>query len=159
MKENPRRTVLSLLVPVFIAAALAVFMSTTVRCIVVSANEDRIIYTTVASDGDDVTISHNNSIYDAPVIEHLKVRGGRFSLMEVVTGSQGVMEYYGIADSSPRGEWPRIRVFSTGERNFSLNVNGAPVDAFKKQKNTHFIIEIKKIYLYRFVLLKMHLFI
>lgn len=160
MKEDLRKRALLLLTAAcFIAAILTVSMLTTVRCIVVSTHDGRTIFAAAASDGDDVIISHNNSIYDAPVDEHLEVRGGCFSLTKVVTDSQGVMEYYGIADGNPRGEWPVIRVFSTGERNFSLKIKGIPVDTFKKQKDTHFIIEMKKLPFYRFALLKLHLFI
>ena len=160
MKDNLRRRALFLpAAACIIAAILTASMLTTISCIVVRADGDRVVYTAAASEGDAVIISHNNSIYDAPVDEHLEVRGGCFSLTKVVTDSQGVMEYYGIADGNPRGEWPVIRVFSTGERNFSLKIKGIPVDTFKKQKDTHFIIEMKKLPFYRFALLKLHLFI
>jgi hypothetical protein len=137
----------------------ALFILKTVRCIVVRAHEDQIVFIMPVKDGDAVTLSHKNSIYDAPVDEHLEVRGNSLKLRKVVTDSNGVMEYYGIADGTPHGEWSIIRVFATGEREFSLIIRGVTVDAFKERKNTHFIIELIRFPLYRFVLWKLHIFI
>ncbi len=131
-------------------------MFTTVRCVVVRVHGDRIVFSLSVADGDAVVMSHNNSIYNAPVEEHLEIQGGYLVLKEVRTNSQGVREYYGIADGMHLARWPAIRVFSTGDRAFSLTIRGVPVEAFKKYPDARFVIEIIRLPLYHYVLRKLY---
>ncbi len=132
-------------------------MFTTVRCVVVRVHDDRIVFSLSVVDGDAVVMSHNNSIYNAPVEEHLEVQGGYLVLKEVRTNSQGVREYYGIADGMHPARWPAIRVFSTDGRDFSLTIRGVSVEAFKKHRDTRFIIEIIRLPLYHYALDKLYI--
>ena len=63
------------------------------------ANRDRPHTVRIAVNASErFSISHINSIYDAPVTEDFQVEGQGIVLTGVRTKSHGVMEYYGFAD-------------------------------------------------------------
>lgn len=153
MKHNGkgRRTgfAIALFCVIFLCASVLALID--VRCVVVRTDEEGIVHIASVGNGDRVVISHINSIYDARVDEHLEVRDSQLVLTKVVSDSQGVREYYGIADSAPHGKWSTIRIFNTEGRDFSLMLNGVPVGALGERKNTHFIVEVQNPPLYRFL--------
>jgi hypothetical protein len=153
------KTVLWTIVGVTLLAGLSVFMCTTIRCIVVRTEDNRVVFISAVEDRDTVILSHTNSIYDARVDEHLEVRGDVMVLADVVTDSHGVREYYGIADGIPHRQWSTLRVFSTADRAFCLAVRGVGVNAFQEITDTRYTIELKRLTRFRLALWRLHLFV
>jgi len=139
--------------------AVSVFMFTTVRCIVVRTDDNRIVFISTVADHDAVILSHTNSMYDARVDEHFKIRGDVMVLADVVTDSHGVREYYGIADGIPDRQWSTLRVFSTADRAFGLSVRGVGLDAFQKATDIRFTIELKRMPRFRMLLARLNHFV
>jgi hypothetical protein len=137
-------------------AALSLFMSTTVTCIVVRTEDNRIVYISTVADHDAVILSHTNSMYDARVDEHFEIRGDVLVLADVVTESHGVREYYGIADGIPHRQWSKLRVFATADRAFGLSIRGVGLDAFRKAADIRFTVELNRMPRFRLALLRLH---
>jgi hypothetical protein len=139
--------------------AVSIFMFTTVRCIVVRTDDNRIVFISTVADHDAVILSHTNSMYDARVEEHFKIRGDVMVLADVVTDSHGVREYYGIADGIPDRQWSTLRVFSTADRAFALCVRGVGLDAFQKTTDIRFNVELKRMPRFRMLLARLNHFV
>lgn len=155
MRTRHRKILLLVFLSGAILLCLSALMLVDVRCVLVRTDDGDVVHATSVRDGDRMVISHINSMYDAPVEEHLHIHENRFVLTKVVTDSQGVLEYYGVADAAPRGTWSAIRIFSTEGRNFALTIKEIPVDALKKERDSHFTVRIENHPLYRFLALKM----
>ncbi len=151
MKTRHRKTLFLLSLLTVVLLCICALRLIDVRYAVLRTDDGEVVYLTSVRDGDSVVISHVNSIYDAPVEERLEIRDGQFLLTKVVTDSQGVLEYYGIADTTPRGKWSTIRIFSTEGRDFSLAIKGIPVDALNERGNSHFTLQVQECPLYRFL--------
>jgi hypothetical protein len=134
-------------------------MFTTVRCIVVRTDDNRIVFISTVADHDAVILSHTNSMYDARVDEHFKIRGDVMVLADVVTDSHGVREYYGIADGLPDRQWSTLRVLGTADRAFGLSVRGVGLGAFKKATDIRFTIELKRMPRFRMLLARLNHFV
>jgi hypothetical protein len=149
-----RKTLLFLSLSGVILLCLSALVLIDVRCILIQTDDGEVVHVTSVRNGDSLVISHINSIYDAPVEEHLEVDENQFALTRVVTDSQGVLEYYGIADTTPRGKWSVIRIFSTEGRNFAFTIKGIPVDTLKERRHSHFNVHMQDRPLYLFLFWK-----
>ena len=146
-----RKALFLLTIPGIILLCLSALLLIDVRCVLIQTNDGEVVHVTSVRNRDSLVLSHSNSIYDAPVEEHLEVCENQFVLTTGVTDSQGVLEYYGIADTTPRGKWSVIRIFSTEGRSFALTIKGIPVDALKERRHSHFNIHMHDRPLYRFL--------
>lgn len=109
------------------------------------------------SDNTIVSISHINSIYNANVEETFKINGKYFELIDVVSDSYGVKEYYGITEGVIKRKLNNIVFFNGLDRNFVLRLNNKEVREINKYKEKEITLQIEEMTLFKFLLLMLTL--
>lgn len=104
-----------------------------------------------------VSISHINSIYNAKVEEVFKINGKYFELIDVVTDSYGVKEYYGITEGVAKRRLKKVVFFNGQDRNFVLRVNNNEIKEINKFKEKEITLQIEEMPLFKFLFLMLTL--
>lgn len=118
---------------------------------------DRTIFFEKISNKTIVSISHINSIYNAKVEEVFKINGKNFELIDVVTDSYGVKEYYGITEGVAKRSLSKMVFFNGQNRNFVLRVNNKEVKEINKFKEKEITLRIEEMPIFKFLLLMLTL--
>lgn len=99
-----------------------------IQLLFVSVDGKNTIYTRHVRDGDLIEIGHVNSIYEKEVREVLRVNKGYMELIDVITDSFGVREYYRLEDEPKGRKWRSIKFINSKGRNFYLKIDGREID-------------------------------
>ncbi len=156
-KGLPIRNILIILIFSVISVVI-IYLSHTTKCLVIKKEDGDIIYIKDIKDGDRITISHINSIYDAKVEEVLYIEGDSFLMKDIKTASYGVKEYYGITEGIVSRSFTAITFRNTKERDFSIEVNGEKVININEARDNALTIEIIQIPVYRYYSTKLRLY-
>jgi hypothetical protein len=144
----PKKLRYAVVVSVIIVSVLFV----PVKCFVVRAQDNSLIFIDIAGNDDVVALSHINSIYDERVNEILKVKGFFLQLADVETSSYGIREYYGITEGIQKRQWKRIRFYNSTDRVFSLAINNNDI-RLMQFRDSYISIEVSR-YLFAGYLLR-----
>jgi hypothetical protein len=125
-------------------------------CIELSTERDGVLCVYPVGEGDAVVLSHVNSIYDAPVEEILRVKGGSFELEDVRTPSYGVKEYYGIAEGITRRRWTEFTFHNSSGRSFSLKIGGRPVREVETHRDQPITVRLGRFYPIRLLFMRFY---
>lgn len=104
-----------------------------------------------------VSISHINSIYNAKVEEVFKINGKYFELIDVVTDSYGVKEYYGITEGVAKRRLKKVVFFNGQDRNFVVRLNNKEIKKINKFKEKEITLQIEEMPLFKFLFLMLTL--
>jgi len=103
-----------------------------VDVVLVGAQSGPILFVEHISKGDNVVLSHTNSMYKERVEEALAFDGSDLTLADVKTDSYGVKEYYRITDGLPRRSWRNVTFMNSASGQFQLTIKGKAVEGLSR---------------------------
>ncbi|MCX7857834.1 MAG: hypothetical protein N2513_07650 [Deltaproteobacteria bacterium] len=115
-----------------------------IQIITVIAEGGRLICAILVKNGDVIEMAHLNSIYEEEVKEILMVNGGSLELVNVITDSIGIKEYYLMDHSFNKRKWKTISFLNSAERKFSLKVKEEQID-LTDYNDRSILIELHKV--------------
>ncbi len=114
-----------------------------IELLLVRSEEGDLIYIALVQEGDLIELGHINSIYEKEVKEILKVKDGHMELVDVLTESYGVKEYYLLDDNIGERRWKTIQFRASRSRGFSLKVKSVNLP-LEKYEDRVIRVEVKK---------------
>lgn len=139
------------------AATVFISLSLTFPCLLIRLDDGNVFRAIRVRSADTVILSHVNSIYDAEVHETLVLSGDTLCVHKVETASEGVREYYGIAEGLTERCFASLLVRNSRDRRFTLTLNGNIVEELETWKDAAVRIEVASLPWWRYLLVQIGL--
>lgn len=132
------------------ASFTAIVLFLPIKTLVIDV-DGRVVFVSMIKNGDTVSLSHINSIYNQEVDEILKIDGNNFLLSDIITKSYGIKEYYGITENITHRKFKQIKFFNGKDRNFTLKIDTRKVEMINRYKEQELTFYVKEISLLKFL--------